>query len=250
MGMRLEIRNINYVKSIPLEVRGKVLYQFLNMGISMREIGKKIPEITELDGWQAWAIIHFYGFDKNHKGFYQNVTLKNLMKQLINLNEKEIEQFHLSTETLEEVILAYHLNLAESDGSDLFRNIKIKIEQYKLREQLLNNYHHKCALCKISTPQLLINHHIKSWLKSTKEERIDPQNSIILCSIHDALFENGLLSLSDQYEVIFSSDIDFKEQEIFTELTFDQPKQDPPAPKFLKQHREKFNLVISQGRIF
>lgn len=248
--MRLEVRNINYVKSIPFEVRANVLYQFLKVGISMREIGKAIPDIIELDGWQVWAIIHFYGFDKNQKGFYQNITLKNLTKRLVDLDEKEIEQFHLSVETLEEVILAYHLNSSESDGTDIFRNIKIKTEQYKLREQLLANYNHKCAFCKISNSKLLMNHHIKSWLKSTKEERVNPRNSIILCSLHDALFENGLLSLSDQYEVIFSSDVDIREQGISIDLKFDQPKQDPPAAMFLKEHREKFNLVISQGRIF
>lgn len=248
--MRLEVRNINYVKSIPLEVRANVLYQFIKMGISMREIGKKIPNLAELDGWQAWAIIHFYGFDKNHKGFYQNITLKNLTKRLVDLNEREIEKFHLSAETLEEVILAYYLNSVESDGGEIFRNIKIKTEQYKLREQLLENYHNKCALCKISNPKLLMSHHIKSWLKSTKEERVNPTNSILLCSLHDALFENGLLSLSDQYEVIVSSDVDFKEQGISIELKFDHPKQDAPALILLKEHREKFNLVISQGRIF
>ncbi len=248
--MRLEIRNINYVKSISLEVRGKVLYQFLHIGISMREIGKNISDTVEIDGWQAWAIIHFYGFDKNHKGAYQQLTLKKLMKGLVNLSEKEIEEFHLSPETLEEVILAYHLNLAESDGADIFRNIKIKIEQYKLREQLLDNYHHKCAFCKISSPKLLMNHHIKSWAKATKEERVDPQNSIILCSLHDALFENGLLSLSDQYEVVFSSDLDCTEQGISMDIRFCQPQRHPPGLRFLKEHRERFNLVISQGRIF
>lgn len=248
--VKLEARNINYVKSIPLEIRGKVLYQFLKMGISMREIGKTIPEMAELDGWQAWAMIHFYGFDKNHKGFYQQITLKNLLKRLLDLNEQELEQFHLAEETLEDINFTYYLMQLDSDGVDLFRNIKMRMDQHQLREQLLKNYNHTCAFCKISYSKLLMTRHIKPWLESNKAERVDPTNAIILCSLHDALFANGLLSLSDQYEAIFSSDVDFTEQDICTARPFAVPPQYPPARSFLRYHREKFNLVVSQGRIF
>lgn len=248
--MRLEVRNINYVKSIPLEVRAQVLYQFLNMGISMREIGKKIHGMEELDGWQAWAMIHFYGFTKHHKGVYQQSSLRILTKRLLNLNEKEIEELHLSEETLEDVILAYHLNAADVESTNIFRNIKSRIEQYKLRKLLLENYKNQCAFCKISHTKLLRTSHIKPWVESTNEERINPQNSILLCSLHDALFQNGLLSLSDQYEVIFSADLDTQEQGISAELTFEQPKENPPSLLLLGEHRRNFNLVISQGRIF
>lgn len=248
--MRLEVRKINYVKSIPIEVRSKVLYQFLKIGTSMREIGKKIPNIAELDGWNAWAIIHFYGFDKNCKGFYINITFRKLIEQLVDLNESEIEQFHLSEETLEDVMTEYNLNAAESDGTDVFRNIKTRKNQNKLRKKLLENYKNKCAFCKVSNSKLLITRHIKTWLESSKEERVNPKNAIILCRLHDALFENGFISLSDKYEVVFSPNFDFSDQGISTDIRFDEPKQDPPGLLFLKEHREKFNLKISQGRFF
>lgn len=248
--VKLEARNINYVKSIPLAVRGKVLYQFLKMGISMREIGKNIPEMAELDGWQAWTMIHFYGFDKSHKGFYQQITLKNLQKRLLALNEQELEQFHLAEASLEDISFTYHLMQLDSDGMDLFRNIKMRIRQQQLRQQLLKNYNHTCGFCKISHSKLLMTRHIKPWLESTQEERVEPSNAIILCSLHDTLFANGLLSLSDQYETILSSHVDFAEQGICTERPFALPIQDPPGRSFLRYHREKFNLVVSQGRIF
>jgi len=248
--MRLEVRNINYVKTVPIEIRAKVLYQFLKIGTSMREIGKNIPNMAELDGWKAWAIIHFYGFDKNCKGFYINLSLKNLMERLVSLNESEIEQFHLSEETLEDVITEYYLNATDSDGTDVFRNIKTRKDQNKLRKQLLENYNNKCALCKISNPKLLMTRHIKPWLESSLAERIDPKNSIILCKLHDALFKNGFISLSDKYEVVFSPEFDFDDQEISIDIRFDYPNQEPPGLLFLKEHREKFNLKISQGRFF
>lgn len=248
--MALDIRNIAYVKSIPIEIRAKVLYEFLKKGTSMREIGKKISNVPELDGWNSWSIIHFYGFDKSAKGFYTTITLKKLIEELGKLNENEIEQFYLSEKTLEDVTTEYNLHQMDSDGSDVFRNIKTRKDQNKLRKQLLENYNHSCALCNISNSKLLMTRHIKSWLESSKEERVNPKNAIILCKIHDALFENGFIALSNQYEVIFSSNFDFSAQGISTDLRFTCPNQDPPDLIFLREHRKKNKLAISQSRFF
>ena len=248
--MGLEVRNIAYVKSIPLKIRAKVLYEFLKKGTSMREIERKISNITEADGWNSWSIIHFYGFDKSAKGFYAHITLKKLIDQVAALNENEIEQFYLSEKTLEDIITEYNLNLMDSDGVDVFRNIKTRKAQHELRKQLLENYNHRCALCKISDPKLLITSHIKSWSEASKEEHTDPKNAIILCKLHDALFESGFISLSDQYEVIFSTNFDFINQGISTDIRFMCPKQDLPDLIFLMEHRKKNNLTITQSRFF
>ena len=248
--MELEISKITYVKSIPIEIRAKVLYEFLKKGTSMREIGKKLSDTTKFDGWNSWSIIHFYGFDKSAKGFYTNITLKKLIEQIASLNENEIEQFYLSEKTSEDIITEFNLNLTDSDDNDVFRNIETRKDQYKMRKQLLENYNHKCALCKISNPKLLITSPIKSWSESSKEERINPKNAIILCKLHDALFESGFISLSSTYEVIFSTNFNFINQGISTDISFDCPRQDPPDFTFLTEHRKKNNLAISQRHFF
>jgi len=248
--MGLEVRNITYVRSIPIEIRAKVLYEFLKKGTSMREIGTKILEITKIDGWNSWSIIHFYGFDKNDKGVHKNLVFKKLIEQLKTLNENEIEQFYLSEETLEDIITEYSLSLTDNDDTDVFKNIKARKNQYKLREQLLENYDHRCALCRISDRKLLMTSYIKPWPQSSTEERINPRNAIILCKIHDALFESGFISLSDNYEVILSTDFDFLNQGISTDMRFNCPIQDPPGGIFLTEHRKKNNLIISQRHFF
>ncbi|WP_378956355.1 HNH endonuclease [Pelosinus sp. sgz500959] len=216
----------------------------------MRDIGIKISRHTKLDGWNSWSIIHFYGFNKNAKGFYTHITLKKLIEELGTLNENEMEQFYLSEKTLEDIMIESNLNLIDSDATDVFRNIKIRIGENKLRKQLLENYNHTCALCKISNPKLLMTRHIKTWIESSREERINPKNAILLCKLHDALFENGFISLSDQYEVIFSTNFDFNDQGISTDIRFTCPKQDAPDPIFMLEHRKKNNLTISQSRFF
>ena len=248
--MGLEVRNIAYVKSISVEVRAKVLYEFLKKGTSMREIGRKILNITKIDGWNSWSIIHFYGFDKKDKGLYRNLAYKKLIEQLATLNENEIEQFYLSDETLEDIITEYNLNLMDSDDTDVFRNIKARKDQHKFREQLLENYDHKCAFCKITNLKLLVTSHIKPWSESSKEERINPKNAIILCKLHDALLESGFISLSDNYEVILSTNFDFNNQGIPTDIRYSCPKQDSPDFVFLAEHRKKNNLIISQRHFF
>jgi len=98
--------------------------------------------------------------------------------------------------------------------------------------------------------KLLMTTHIKSWSESTAEERSNPQNAIILCKLHNGLFDSGFISLTDKYEVILSTNFDFINQGIATDMSFMCPQQDSPAAIFLTEHRKKNNLAISQRRFF
>lgn len=42
--------------------------------------------------------------------------------------------------------------------------------------------HHHCNLCDISTTSVLRASHIKEWAQSSKEERIDANNGLLLCA--------------------------------------------------------------------
>ena len=48
----------------------------------------------------------------------------------------------------------------------------------------------------------IITSHIKPWAKSNKFEKLDSENVFLLCSIHDALFDKGLISFSDDGTII------------------------------------------------
>jgi hypothetical protein len=233
---RLDARRIKFVRNLPLEVRAKVLYEFLKKGTSTRNIEKQIDLLAEEDGWQAWSVIHFYGFDGSSKGRYPNLVLKKLKEDLSKFDENELEEFHLDHLGPTELPLDIAMN--ENDGKDVFRVIKTRQGQHKLRKLLLQNYHSKCALCNISHPKLLVTSHIKPWSKSSIQERMDPCNSILLCKLHDGLFENGFISLTDDLEVLFSPDFDFENQMISKNLTFKEPVRDKPSPIFLSVHRK------------
>lgn len=234
---KLDKRRINFVKSLSLDVRAQVLYEFLKKGTSNRNIERILAELVEEDGWQAWSVIHFYGFDGESKAKYSTLTLKKIKESLINVNVKELEEYHLAPS--EEKENSSKVVFTESDGKDIFRTIKARQGQYKLRKVLLQNYQSKCAMCNITDPKLLITGHVKMWSKSSTEERINPSNSILLCSLHDGLFEHGFISLMDDFNVLYSPTFDFEKQGLSKNLTFTVPISDLPLPAFLEAHRVK-----------
>ncbi|MFF3148475.1 hypothetical protein ACFVRU_43890, partial [Streptomyces sp. NPDC057927] len=124
---QLDNRRINFVKGLSLDVRARVLYEFLNKGISNREIERRVPELAEEDGWQAWSIIHFYGFDKSHKARY-TTTLKKIKEQIGNLDEDEITELHLVDGLDDQNYKSIIMN--ETDGNDVFRLVKQRKGQY------------------------------------------------------------------------------------------------------------------------
>lgn len=168
--------------------------------------------------------------------FYATLVIKNIRKELDDLDDSELEEYHLFIQDESEKY--ENKEFSEDDGIDVFSTIKRrKGQQHKLRRKLLSNYNNKCALCDIIEPKLLKTSHIKRWAESSKKERIDLSNSILLCALHDGLFEHGFISFSDEYDVLFSNRFDFKKQKISTALTFTPPISHAPEAKYLKEHR-------------
>ncbi|WP_336883613.1 HNH endonuclease signature motif containing protein [Priestia koreensis] len=238
--INLDKRRINFVKELPLDVRAKVLYEYLKKGTSNRNIENIVDELRKEDGWQAWSVIHFYGFSGVHKGKYPYLTLKRVVDDITLIQEDDLEDFHLTFNVSKGDPAPNRILFNEKDGKDVFRNIKTRQGQHKLRKIILQNYGSKCAMCNIQDERLLITSHIKPWSSSTHEERIDPQNSILLCKLHDALFENGLISLTDEYSVLLNTEFDYDLHGLSSDLNFSIPHIEPPHPLFLRQHRIKF----------
>jgi hypothetical protein len=79
--------------------------------------------------------------------------------------------------------------------------------QSKFRQRLLAS-HCSCELCALPYTQLLVASHIKPWSISNNYERLDPDNGLVLCVTHDALFDKGLISFDyDHGGVMHISDV-------------------------------------------
>lgn len=84
--------------------------------------------------------------------------------------------------------------------------IKIRIGHSKLKEIVLRNKT-KCDICGLSHPKLLIASHIKPWSQSSDKEKLDYHNILLLCPMHDALFDKGLISFNDNGRILISNEL-------------------------------------------
>ena len=56
----------------------------------------------------------------------------------------------------------------------------------------------------LAEPKLLVASHIVPWAQD-KANRLNPANGLSLSAIHDRAFDQGLITLSDDYSVILST---------------------------------------------
>lgn len=115
--------------------------------------------------------------------------------------------------------------------------IKTRIGQSKLRDKLIL-LKNKCELCSIDKKELLIASHIKPWSKSTKDERLDVNNVLLLCPLHDQLFDKGFISFDDDGKILISDEIkdgDLKDFNINLNMKINLTEKEK---KYFKYHRE------------
>ena len=81
-----------------------------------------------------------------------------------------------------------------------------RINQSYFRNSLLSNYRHTCCITGIRIPSMLIASHIKPWKASTPAEKIAASNGLLLNAFHDRAFDQGLISIDDDYRIMVNHD--------------------------------------------
>lgn len=135
------------------------------------------------------------------------------------------------------------ISIDNLDGEDKCREIKTRVNQRFFRQVILNNYSHRCAICNINIPDLLIAGHIIPW-SANKKERLNPQNGICFCSLHDKAFDRGLIGINDDYKVVISQDLNKMRNENYFSIYFGNFQNKPinlpekflPRRDFLQFH--------------
>lgn len=75
---------------------------------------------------------------------------------------------------------------------------KARIGQSAFRKALLDRWDGRCPLTGIAEAPLLIASHIIPWnCCETDQERLNPDNGLLLSALWDAAFDSGLVSFSD-----------------------------------------------------
>lgn len=142
-------------------------------------------------------------------------------------------QQYLRSEMEETEALAERL----PDKTEREQITKARIGQGVFRSQLLVRYE-GCVLCGLSHPELLIASHIKPWRSSTREERMDKNNGLLLCPNHDALFDRGLITFSDDGDLLVSDDLSEVDRFALGVRSGQAISMSMVSTSYLKWHRE------------
>lgn len=109
--------------------------------------------------------------------------------------------------------------------------------QQKLKKQLLYLYK-KCCVCGVENSKLLVASHIKPLKDCLLEESYDINNSLLLCKMHDGLFDSGLVTFNDNGNIIISNKLSIKDREIMHIDENIKINTKGIDIKYLKWHRE------------
>lgn len=119
--------------------------------------------------------------------------------------------------------------------------IKARVGQGLFRKNLIEKYG-KCVITGIDDQRLLLASHIKPWRSSNNQERLSPENGLLLSPIYDKLFDIGLITFDNDFKIIISpklSENNIARIQIETEKVY----IDNPSDEMLKNmHYHRTNI--------
>lgn len=92
------------------------------------------------------------------------------------------------------------------EKTETFVNQKVRIGQSHFRAKLLSEMK-SCPITGIDDKRLLIASHIKPWVHSNNEERVNTKNGILLSPLFDKLFDKsiGLITFTTEKRILISN---------------------------------------------
>lgn len=101
-----------------------------------------------------------------------------------------------------------------AQNTEVLRMVRQRVGQQAYRQAMLDYWGGRCAVTGLALPQALRASHAKPWAEcSTDTERLDVYNGFLLSANLDALFDNFLISFTDEGVLLVSEQIDHCERE-------------------------------------
>lgn len=122
-----------------------------------------------------------------------------------------------------------------------------RIGQGKYRQDLLQKWDHACAVTGLTCAQVLRASHVKPWKVSTDRERLDAENGLLLSANLDALFDVGLISFTDEGEMLIADELLDNERRRLGLRGGLRTKPTPALKRYLRHHREELFSKRSTG---
>lgn len=229
-------RNVEVIKLSQLigKTAGAVAFKLVHLS---RQDPKHKDRVKGLANSGKNAVEMYNEFADNwDEMFYQSEVL------LAKYQNKTIEQLALDARQIDE--LEKDL-LTGKEGKDKYQLVKTRVNQSLFRKVVVNNYSNSCTICSLDIKDLLVASHILKWSENSYN-RLNPENGLCLCSIHDKAFELGYIGINTDYKILISDEIrQSKEIETFTSLFgrhenkfIRLPDKFYPNVNFLESHLE------------
>lgn len=111
--------------------------------------------------------------------------------------------------------------------------------QRELRDYLLNK-RGKCAVTGLKIESLLVASHIKDWTNCTRDERLDPDNVLLLSANYDAVFDRKLISFDASGRIVKSDAITWQQlAALGVKRNAKIPRPKGEQSKYLSWHRAR-----------
>ena len=136
-----------------------------------------------------------------------------------------------------EKAISGYATLAETERTAI---VKSRVGQGLFRKRLIDKYKGACIITGVSAKKLLVASHIKPWAVSNNEERLSEENGLLLSPTYDKLFDYGLITFSNQGNMIISSQLsneDKSKLHLSTDIEYDL-KMSSKMMEHLDYHRD------------
>jgi predicted restriction endonuclease len=130
---------------------------------------------------------------------------------------------------------------------DHYSNVKVRKGQKLFRDAVLSAYENCCCVTGLSDPRFLIASHIRPWREDTKN-RLNPRNGLCLSLMFYKAFDIGLITFSEDFRLVISSELKHQENNPYMANTFlsrkgqkiQLPSKFSPDETFLSWHRTSY----------
>jgi len=121
--------------------------------------------------------------------------------------------------------------------------VKARVGQGKFRTDLLKKWGNRCSLTGLSNVDLLVASHIHAWSLSNNDERIDPDNGLLLAPHIDRMFDRGMISFGDDGRLLIGPALTPADRTVLRLDMFPELRSVTRAnQKFLARHRARYKF--------
>ena len=157
--------------------------------------------LSELDVAIQKAFLSSLFIDKNIRG---NNMYSNSLKQYRNFLAVHDA---LLLDTSYEKFIGESAKITKTEREAV---INARIGQGIFREQLIKKYAGRCIVTGVDDRRILLASHIRPWAVSTNEQRLSSENGLLLSPLYDKLFDVGLITFSDDGQIVCSKELENK----------------------------------------